>query len=59
MKNIYAYLMILATVTLSAACNNEWEDEQYEQYISFKSPILAGGEGELLIFTSDIRKMEK
>ena len=45
MKNIYAYLMILATVTLSAACNNEWEDEQYEQYISFKSPILAGGEG--------------
>ena len=42
MKNIYAYLMILATVTLSAACNNEWEDEQYEQYISFKSPILAG-----------------
>ena len=45
MKNIYAYLMILATVTLSAACNNEWEDEQYEQYISFKSPIPAGGEG--------------
>ena len=42
MKNIYAYLMILATVTLSAACNNEWEDEQYEQYVSFKAPIAAG-----------------
>lgn len=45
MKNIYAYLMILTTVALSTACNNEWEDEQYEQYISFKAPIPTDGEG--------------
>lgn len=45
MKHIYTYLMILATVTLGSACNDEWEDEQYKQYISFKSPIPSGGEG--------------
>lgn len=45
MKNIYAYLLLLSTITFCTACNNEWEDEQYEQYISFKAPIPAGGEG--------------
>ena len=45
MRSIYTYLMILATVALSSSCNNEWEDEQYEQYVSFKAPILANSEG--------------
>ena len=33
MKNIYIYLSLLAAIVLGAACNNEWEDEQYEQYV--------------------------
>lgn len=41
MKKICTYLIILVTVALSTSCNNEWEDEQYEQYISFKAPIGA------------------
>lgn len=45
MKNIYIYLSLLAAIVLGAACNNEWEDEQYEQYVSFKAPIAAGGDG--------------
>ncbi len=45
MKKIYVYLMILVATVLNAACNNEWEDEQYEQYVSFKAPIPSGGEG--------------
>ena len=45
MRSIYTYIMILATVVLASSCNNEWEGEQYEQYVSFKAPILANSEG--------------
>ena len=46
MKRFYIYLSIFAVVTtLIASCNKEWEDEQYEQYISFKAPIPSGGDG--------------
>ena len=40
MKKIYICLSLLAVIVLGTACNNEWEDEQYEQYVSFKAPIL-------------------
>ena len=50
MKNIYIYLSLLAAIVLGAACNNEWEDEQYEQYVSFKAPIAAGGDGVTTIY---------
>ncbi len=36
MKNIYIYLSLLAVIVLGTACNNEWEDEQYEQYVFSK-----------------------
>lgn len=34
-----------AVLTLAAAtsCNNEWEDEQYEQYVGFKAPLDTEG----------------
>ena len=50
MKNIYIYLSLLAVIVLGTACNNEWEDEQYEQYVSFKAPIASGGEGVTTIY---------
>ena len=50
MKNIYIYLSLLAIIVLGTACNNEWEDEQYEQYISFKAPIASGGDGVTTIY---------
>ena len=50
MKNIYIYLSLLAVIVLGAACNNEWEDEQYEQYVSFKAPIASGGDGVTTIY---------
>lgn len=50
MKNIYIYLSLLAVIVLGTACNNEWEDEQYEQYVSFKAPIAAGGDGVTTIY---------
>lgn len=39
MKKIYTYLVVLASAMLATSCNEEWNDEQYEQYISFKAPI--------------------
>ena len=50
MKNIYIYLSLLAVIVLGTACNNEWEDEQYEQYVSFKAPIASGGDGVTTIY---------
>lgn len=55
MKNIYIYLSLLAVIVLGAACNNEWEDEQYEQYVSFKAPIASGGDG----VTRDMHNLSK
>lgn len=38
MKNIYI-LFILAAIVVNSACNDEWKDEQYEHYASFKAPV--------------------
>lgn len=35
---------------LMTACNKEWEDEQYVQYVSFKAPITSGGDGVTSIY---------
>lgn len=39
MKYIYSYLTIVAALLLCSSCNDEWKDEQYDQYVSFKAPI--------------------
>ena len=41
MRKICIYLIISVATTLCSSCNNEWEDEQYESYISFKAPVNA------------------
>lgn len=43
MRKIYLYTIALVASVLSISCNDEWKDEQYEQYVSFKAPI--GGNG--------------
>lgn len=32
-------LFVLAALLFSSACNDEWKEEQYEHYVSFKAPI--------------------
>jgi len=34
-KIAYTWTFVLSCVLLFTACNNEWEDEQYEKYLSF------------------------
>lgn len=41
LKNILWCL--LATASLCTSCNDEWKDEQYANYISFKAPINSEG----------------
>lgn len=36
-KNIYYLFLMIFTASCWVSCNNEWEDEQYEQYVSFKA----------------------
>lgn len=38
MKKIY-YLFMPLTLLLCSSCNDEWKDEQYEHYVSFKAPL--------------------
>ena len=41
MKIIYNCWFALCMLLLITSCNDEWKDEQYRQYISFKAPIKA------------------
>ncbi|MCI1647363.1 MAG: DUF4973 domain-containing protein [Bacteroides sp.] len=43
MKKIYSLLVMVAALALCGSCNDEWKNEQYEHYISFKAPIDAKG----------------
>lgn len=42
-KTLYKLLLLPAILTLCASCNNEWEDEQYLRYVSFKAPLNDNG----------------
>lgn len=39
MKQIYASFCLLAGLVLGNSCNDEWKDEQFEHYVSFKAPL--------------------
>jgi hypothetical protein len=44
MKKILPKLLFLpALAMLCASCNDEWKDEQYERFISFKAPLNSKG----------------
>lgn len=37
MKNKYYLLLVMMAAICCASCNNEWEDEQFVQLVSFKA----------------------
>ena len=43
MKKIYTLAALAAMTILGASCNSEWEEEQYEHYISFSSQLDSKG----------------
>lgn len=40
---ILASLAAVAVLTITTSCNDEWKEEQYAHYISFKAPLDANG----------------
>ncbi len=49
MKNKYRLLFLLTALVWCSACNDEWKDEQYEHYISFKAPLNDDGVTEIYV----------
>lgn len=43
MKNIYNLLLITVACMLLASCNDEWKDEQYVHWVSFKTKLNSQG----------------
>lgn len=43
MRKIYSLLVLLTVLIFSSSCNDEWKDEQFERYVSFKAPINSKG----------------
>lgn len=39
MKKVYNCLIVLIALFAGSSCNDEWEDEQFEHYVSFKAPV--------------------
>ena len=39
MKRIYNLLFALVALVAFGSCNDEWTEELYEHYVSFKAPI--------------------
>lgn len=56
MKNIYLLPLVLFSL-LIVSCNDEWEKEQYEHYISFRPPL--DSEGVTKIYVPYTRKDAK
>lgn len=43
MKRIYNLLFALVALVAFGSCNDEWTEELYEHYVSFKAPINSNG----------------
>lgn len=49
MKNKYRLLSLLAVLIGFSSCNDEWKDEQFEHYVSFKAPLDSKGVSQINI----------
>lgn len=43
MKKRYTPLLLLSLLLLFSGCNDEWKDEQFENFVSFKAPLTSEG----------------
>lgn len=49
MRKIYTLIALAAMTMLGASCNDEWKEEQYQQYIGFRSPLNDKGVTEVYV----------
>ena len=57
MKTKYIILAFMAALFTFTSCNDEWTDEQYAQYISFKAPINNGGVSQIFVKYKEAGKL--
>lgn len=43
MKRRYMQLLLLSLLLVFSGCNDEWKDEQFENFVSFKAPLTSEG----------------
>ena len=53
MKKIYNLFLVAMLAICCTSCNNEWEDEQFKQLVSFKATI--NGEGVSSTYVVDLQ----
>src|SRR5690554_6095425 len=43
MKKTYIPFFLFLLVMVTSSCNDEWKDEQFENFVSFKAPLTGEG----------------
>lgn len=56
MKKINITLLLFSLIIIFSSCNDEWKDEQFENYISFKAPLSGEGIANIFIRYRDSEK---
>lgn len=49
MNKPFILFLSLALLLICGSCNDEWTEEQFENYVSFKAPITSGGVSDIYI----------
>ncbi|MFA4976814.1 MAG: DUF4973 domain-containing protein [Sphingobacterium sp.] len=56
MNKLYIQFFLLLITFILGACNDEWKEEQYEHYISFKAPLDNNGVSNIYVRYKDAAK---
>ena len=49
MNKSFILFLSLTLLLICGSCNNEWTEEQFKNYVSFKAPITSGGVSDIYI----------
>jgi hypothetical protein len=49
MNKSFILFLSLTLLLICSSCNDEWTEEQFENYVSFKAPITSGGVSDIYI----------
>lgn len=56
MNKSYIQLLFLTLLAVCGSCNDEWKEEQFEHYISFKAPLESEGVANIYVRYKDGQK---
>jgi len=56
MNKSFIQLLLLTLLAVCGSCNDEWKEEQFEHYVSFKAPLGNGGLADIYVRYKDAQK---